>query len=75
MNYKNRNTLRVLQLWDSACFVYIVGIRPFGKSYQCGSALFASPASQDSAFAGFYESGTAIFAGLSFYGILDSTTI
>ena len=23
MNYRNRNTLRVLQLWGSACFVYI----------------------------------------------------
>jgi hypothetical protein len=55
--------------------VYIVGIHGFAKNYQCRSALFASPASQDSAFAGFYESGTALFTGFPFYGILDSTTI
>jgi hypothetical protein len=56
MNYKNRNTLRVLQLWGSACFVYIVGIHGFAKNYQCRSALLASrafcgaPASWDPRF-------------------------
>jgi hypothetical protein len=30
MNYRNRNTLRVLQSWGSACFVHI-------ENYQRGS--------------------------------------
>jgi hypothetical protein len=32
MNYRNRNTLRVLQLQGSACLVHF-------ESYQCGSLV------------------------------------